>query len=179
MPVTEEGRTNLSFICTFDDETEISTWTIEYNGSLIHDVPDCFHRCSNHPDTTLGDNFSTIAWNGKFWDDSIPVFGCSEGRAFNIKNPHPAIKIAKKCLPLTTTAAAMEWQWIDFETQAASIDLPECVELCSNEPPFDETVHERTWREGYFGLGEIAKYQCVGKQSKHCETLLNKTTILK
>ena len=71
------------------------------------------------------------------------------------------------------------WQWIDFETQAASIDLPECVELCSNEPPFDETIHERTWREGYFGVGEIAKYQCIGKQSKHCETLLNKTTILK
>ena len=79
-------------------------------------------------------------------------------------NPKPSIEIVKKCLPYTTEdTTSLIWQVVNPKTKKYELELPQCVYICQNKLPFDDEIHNRTWKEGYVGVGEKANYKCLGK----------------
>ena len=70
-----------------------------------------------------------------------------------------------KCQPYTSegNVTSFEWLYIDPITEVDLLmELPQCVYFCEDNPPEDESIYNRTWREGYKGIGEIANYVCLG-----------------
>ena len=58
------------------------------------------------------------------------------------------------------------WQVKNPRTDEFDLELPKCVFVCEEEPPFDNKIHNRTWKDGFKGEGEIARYRCLGKERK-------------
>ena len=58
------------------------------------------------------------------------------------------------------------WQVKNPRTDEFELEVPKCVFVCEEEPPFDNKIHNRTWKDGFKGEGEIARYRCLGKESK-------------
>ena len=84
------------------------------------------------------------------------------GTAFNIPKPSTRKEIYKKCLPLQDLSSTA-WQYKDPITDLyVASPVPECVLICQNDLPFNDSVHKRIWRENFLGLGEEAVYTCSG-----------------
>ena len=87
---------------------------------------------------------------------------------FDLPNPKPSTVIVKKCLPDTMNDnSSLIWQVLNPKTKEYELELPKCVHLCQNKLPFDDELHNRTWREGYKGVGEKANYKCLGNFNEY------------
>ena len=95
------------------------------------------------------------------------IFDLVSDSVFDLPNPSPLTKLVKKCMPYTEDEKNLtRWQVKNPRTDEFDLELPKCVFVCEEEPPFDNKIYNRTWRDGFKGEGEIAKYRCLGKEKK-------------
>ena len=87
---------------------------------------------------------------------------------FDLPNPKPSTVIVKKCLPdAKNDNSSLIWQVLNPKTKEYELELPKCVHICQNKLPNDNELHNRTWREGYKGVGEKANYKCLGNFNEY------------
>ena len=96
------------------------------------------------------------------------IFDLVSDSVFDLPNPSPMTKLVKKCMPYTEDEKNLtRWQVKNPRTDEFDLELPKCVFVCEEEPPFDNKIQNRTWRDGFKGEGEIAKYRCLGKEKNN------------
>jgi hypothetical protein len=163
MPLTDAPQQSVSMECLFDVTAKTSGWRFTYNGTNHTEPPECKTICDRIPTNNSADHLS-LTWNGIQWSDSILIYVCQDGTAFNIRDPKLSIKIFMQCQPYPNALSAVstDWYFDDFETGELTNEIPDCVYICTDDPPEDEALYNITWNDGYIGIGEKVEYTCAG-----------------
>ena len=158
----DSSAEKITYNCTFPgftDENGIqySKWKWYDNGEWLIEPPNCYMCCKDDP---APEEPPTLArtWDKLHWTDSELYYSCRQDLAFDLIHAKRRDKLHFECKwDEEGKSAKWTYTWKDIIN---GTEVPECLDVCTKDPPKPFDNQTRHWINGNHVLGKTANYTC-------------------